>query len=166
MKNKFFGAVFALSCLSVVCTTNHLANANSGTHKGEHHHHKKIEIPSDQKAPSVDLVVHKDAIKGWNLEVKVTNFKFAPESVNTDSAFNEGHAHLFINGKKITRLYSSWYYIDKLEPGNNEITVTLNTNIHEDLASDGEIIKDTEVVQFTANKDQGNQKHQDHKHKM
>lgn len=149
--------------------TSCLANANPKTDKeakGGHHHHKKVEIPSTQEAPSVDLVVYKDAVKGWNLEAKVTNFKFAPERINTNSSVNEGHAHLFVNGKKITRLYSSWYYLDNLEPGNNEVSVTLNTNNHEDLVKDGEVIKDTEVIEVTAGKNQGHQKHQSHEHKM
>ena len=147
MKNKTFGAVLVLSTLSVIYMTNGLANANPGTdkgdHQGGHQHHRKVEIPSTQEVPSVDLVVYKDAVKGWNLEVKVANFKFAPERINTDSVLNEGHAHLLINGKKITRLYGSWYYLDNLEPGKNEITVTLNTNKHEDLVSKVKVIKDT-----------------------
>ena len=170
MKNKPFGAAIALAGLSVICMTNGLANANPGTHKGgeqgRHHHHKKIEIPPTQEAPSVDLVVHKDTMKGWNLEVKVANFKFAPERVNQDSVINEGHAHLFVNGKKITRLYSSWYYLDNLEPGKNEITVTLNTNKHEDLVVQGKVIKDTEVIQVSADKNQEHQKDQSHQHQM
>ena len=110
--------------------------------------------------------MHKDAVKGWNLEVKVTNFKFAPERINTDSSVNEGHAHLFVNGKKVTRLYGSWYYLDNLESGNNEVSVTLNTNNHEDLAKNGEVIKDTEIIQVEGDKKQGHQKHQSHGHKM
>ena len=170
MKNKSFGAALALAGLSVIYITNGLANANPGTHKGGHqgghHHHKKVEIPSTQEAPSVDLVVHKDAVKGWNLEVKVANFKFAPERINKDSIVNEGHAHLFVNGKKITRLYGSWYYLDNLEPGTNEVKVTLNTNKHEDLVSGGEVIQDTEVIQVSADKNQKHQQNQGHQHQM
>jgi hypothetical protein len=31
------------------------------------HHHKTMEIPSGQPIPSVDLIVHKDPMKGYNL---------------------------------------------------------------------------------------------------
>ena len=168
MKNKAFGAVFALASLSVIYMTNSLANANPATnkggHQGGHHHHKKVEIPPTQEAPSVDLIVHKDAMKGWNLEVKVANFNFAPEQVNTDSGVNKGHAHLFINGKKITRLYGSWYYLDNLEPGTNEVKVTLNTNKHEDLVKNGKLIQDTEIIEVSTDKEQKHQKNQGHQH--
>ena len=165
MKNKFFIAALGLSYFSMIFLTSCLANANPRTHKGKHHH-KQVEIPATQEAPKVDLIVHKDTMKGWNLEIKVDNFKFAPERINTNSALNEGHAHLFINGKKITRLYSSWYYLNNLEPGNNEISITLNTNKHEDLAIGGKVIKDTEFIQVTAEKPQSHKKHHSNEHQM
>lgn len=166
MKNKSLAAVLGLSCFSLICLTSCLANANPRTDKGKHHHHKQVEIPATQEAPKVDLIVHKDTMKGWNLEIKVANFKFAPERINKNSALNEGHAHLFINGKKITRLYGSWYYLNNLEPGNNEISVTLNTNKHEDLAIGGKVIKDTEVIQVTTDKPQDHKKHHNNEHQM
>ncbi|KST66284.1 hypothetical protein [Mastigocoleus testarum] len=166
MKNKFFAAALGLSCFNMIFLTSCLANANPRTHKSKYHHHKQVEIPATQEAPKVDLIVHKDTMKGWNLEIKVDNFKFAPERINTNSALNEGHAHLFINGKKVTRLYASWYYLNNLEPGNNEITVTLNTNKHEDLTVNGKLIKDTESVEVTAAKQQADKQQHNNKHQM
>ena len=43
-------------------------------------------------------------MKGYNLEAKVSNFRFAPEDVNTAAKPGEGHAHLNVNDKKIARL--------------------------------------------------------------
>ncbi|MDY7004105.1 MAG: hypothetical protein SWX82_09105 [Cyanobacteriota bacterium] len=122
------------------------------SHGGMNHSHKKIEIPADKPVPEVDLVAYKDTMKGWNLELKLTNFKFAPETVNQSSNPNEGHAHLYINDKKITRIYSNWYYLGNLDPGSNKITVTLNTNKHEDLVSNSKMIMDTEIIEVTAQK--------------
>lgn len=118
----------------------------------ESHKHKTLEIPVGQPVPSVNLIVHPDAMQGWNLEVKVSNFKFAPEKVNQESKATEGHAHLYINGKKLTRLYGSWYYLSSLEPGSNKITVTLNTNGHEDLVDKGKAIEATKIIQVSATK--------------
>ena len=119
----------------------------NGSHQGEgHHHHGSLEIPSGQPIPSVDLVVRPDAMKGWNLELRVSNFRFAPEKVNQESNYREGHAHLYINGEKITRLYGPWYYLSNLEPGQHEITVTLNANGHEEFLSQGEAIADTVTI--------------------
>lgn len=66
----------------------------------DEHHHESMEIPDGVAVPSVDLIIHPDAMQGWNLEVQVTNFTFAPERVNASTLPTEGHAHLFINGEK------------------------------------------------------------------
>lgn len=111
-----------------------------------HHHHDALTVPAQQPQPSVDLIVHPDAVQGWNLELKVTNFTFAPERINTASNPQEGHAHLYINGQKITRLYSTWYYLSDLEPGQHQIKVTLNANGHEALVSQDQPVEDTETI--------------------
>lgn len=110
------------------------------------HQHKIMEVPLSQPVPVVDLIVHPDTVKGVNLEVKLSNFKFAPEKVNQDSKLTEGHAHLYIDGKKLTRLYGNWYYLDNLAPGQHKITVALNTNRHEDLVYKGQKIEDSEMI--------------------
>lgn len=110
-------------------------------------HHKMVNIPPDQPTPQVDLIVHSDARQGWNLELNLKNFKFTPEKVNQAShSYQEGHAHLYVNGKKITRIYSNWYHLPELQPGQNQISVTLTGNGHEMLMVEGKEIKDTEVI--------------------
>jgi hypothetical protein len=131
------------------------AHEMPGTEPGKPHppttthsdHHSQLEIPTGQPLPTVNLVVRPDAMQGWNLEVKVTNFRFAPERINTKSLTTEGHAHLYIDGKKITRLYGPWFYLPTLEPGQHQITVTLNTNGHEALAYKGQVISATTLIQ-------------------
>lgn len=125
------------------------ANEASGMdmHENQMHSHQQLEIPAGQPIPTVKLIVRPDAMKGWNLELQVTNFSFAPERVNTTSNPAEGHAHLYIDGKKITRLYSPWYYLANLEPGQHEIKVSLNTNAHETLVNKGQPIEATEIIQ-------------------
>lgn len=135
---------------TVNSSTNDLVADES--HGAMGHSHKKMEIPADKPVPEVDLIVHQDTMKGWNLEIKVNNFKFAPETVNQNSNPNEGHAHLYINDKKITRIYGNWYYLGNLEPGNNKITLRLNTNNHEDLVSHSKMIMDTEIIEVAAQK--------------
>lgn len=136
------------SILGIARTEKNLAVAHSDDRT--EHHHKTMEIPAGQPIPSVDLIVHKDSMKGYNLEAKVSNFRFAPEDINTAAKPGEGHAHLNVNGKKITRLYGPWYYLENLQPGKNEITVSLNANTHEILTHNGEMIQDTEIVTVPA----------------
>lgn len=115
------------------------------SHDGEHAH-KQLEVSADLPVPSVELAVYEDAVNGWNLQVQLDNFELSPTTVNEPGPQNEGHAHLYINGEKVTRLYSDWYYLGELEAGDNEIMVTLNTNVHEDLTVNGEVISASTIV--------------------
>ena len=115
------------------------------------HHHKTVMIEEGQAIPNVDLVVYEDAVKGWNLEIKLDNFQLTPQDVNRENQVNQGHAHLFINGKKVTRIYGNWYYLETLPVGSNEVKVSLNTNAHESLMYQGEMIEDIEIVEVREN---------------
>ena len=108
---------------------------------GDHGHHAALEIPADQPIPAVSLEIYPDPVAGWNLEVQTENWTFAPEQVNQTSTTTEGHAHLYLNGEKVTRLYSHWYYLPSLPPGEHTLTVGLNANGHETLMHDGQPIE-------------------------
>ena len=89
------------------------------------------------------LKVEKDAIKGYNLVVTTKDFEFKPENVNQaegKTPQNEGHAHIYINGVKLTRLYAKNYYlsVDAVKPG-DKVTVSINTNKHRTIASSNEV---------------------------
>ena len=57
----------------------------------------------------------------------------------------EGHAHLYLDGQKIARVYGEWYHLPKLE-GDHELRVTLNTNDHQDYAVKGEVVGATKKI--------------------
>lgn len=124
-----------------------VSSADQNTKHHHHNHHKQLEISANQATPTVELVAHPDQVQGWNLELKVTHFNFAPSQVNAPSKTSEGHAHLYINGKKVTRLYGNWYYLSELPTGANTLKVTLNSNGHEALVHRGQPISDTAVIQ-------------------
>lgn len=121
------------------------ANHHTGS-PNNHHGHQRLDIPAGQPLPSVTLEIRPDRMKGWNLHIQVQNFQFAPEQIDRPSAWNTGHAHLYVNGRKLTRLYGSWYYLDSLPAGENQIVVTLNTNSHEDLYANGQRIEGRAIV--------------------
>lgn len=98
--------------------------------------HGVIEV-DPEGAPELDVLVVKDNTSGWNLMLETTNFRFAPEAVNGDHVPGEGHAHIYLNGAKLTRLYGHHYYLSDLPPGEHVIGVTLNANDHSDLFVDG-----------------------------
>ncbi len=133
--------VFALFAapVSVADATAAEGKDHAGQHEAApghaaHAHGKPIALPSGPTAPTLDMTVTKDPAGGWNLHVMTTNFRFAPENVNAPHRAGEGHAHLYVNGKKVARLYGPWFHIGALPRGRTEVTVTLNANDHSDLA--------------------------------
>lgn len=111
------------------------------------HMHDAYEVPGGAVAPSISmLTVTQDAKSGWNLHFMTDDFTFAPEHASGEHVDGEGHAHLYIDGEKITRLYSNSYYIEHMEEGEHTIRVTLNTNDHKEYVIDGEVIAASQEV--------------------
>jgi zinc transporter ZupT len=126
---------------------HHEVSANPAhTHDTSHHHLQPVEIPKGMPVPTVHLLVRRDSESGWNLHVQTTHFRFTPELINGPNRIGEGHAHLFVDGKKVARLYGPWYHLDHLGPGKHEIRVGLFTNQHAPYAHLGEKIEDTAIV--------------------
>lgn len=145
--------IFSATANSLQTGSGHPATLSNSSQQSPHppsseaaHNHRKLEIPAGQPLPSVTLTVRPDPMRGWNLQVQTANFRFAPEHIMQSSLPSEGHAHLYVDGKKVTRLYSEWYYLENLQPGRREITVSLSTNQHEELTHNGRAIAATEVI--------------------
>ena len=108
--------------------------------------HGAIEVGNAPNPPTVKVAVRPDAKAGWNLQVQTQNFRWAPERASAQHVAGEGHAHLYIDGKKITRLYGEWYFLPSLRPGSHMIRVTLNANTHEDYTVGGRLVEDVVTV--------------------
>ncbi|MEM7438101.1 MAG: hypothetical protein AAF393_00775 [Pseudomonadota bacterium] len=104
----------------------------SNTDHSGHEGHQPLDLPAGETAPSLNAMLMKDAKGGWNLHLTVQNFRFAPEAVNQANADGEGHAHVYVDGRKISRLYSPWLHIDAL-PAGATVKVELNANDHSPL---------------------------------
>lgn len=105
-------------------------------------HHEMIEVDAVRPIPSASLVASPDTKGGYNVRLTTTDFRFTPENAGAGAVPNEGHAHLFVNGTKIARMYGEWFYVsgDVLKTGENTIEVTLNANDHSDWGRNGEHI--------------------------
>lgn len=106
-------------------------------HGGGGHDHAAmvpIVLPEGDDAPTLTATVLKDPASGWNLHVETTNFRFSPEHASTPHIAGEGHAHVYVNGVKLARIYANWYHIDHLPIGEVMIEVALNSNDHNELA--------------------------------
>jgi hypothetical protein len=115
---------------------------------GEHAHGEldPIEVESDPP-PEVSLEIVDDPMSGWNLHATVENFELSPENASTEHVEGEGHMHIYVNGVKLTRLYSEWYYLGELPLGDVEVRVALSANSHNPLSYEGELIEAMQHVE-------------------
>ncbi|MEP2714955.1 hypothetical protein [Pseudophaeobacter sp.] len=106
-----------------------------------HSHAKAIDLPAGSDAPAVAIEVQKDPMAGWNLHVSTQNFRFAPENASNADIAGEGHAHVYINGSKLARLYGNWMHLSDLPSGKVEVKVSLNANSHSAFSVDGKPVE-------------------------
>ncbi|MCB0879768.1 MAG: hypothetical protein KDC46_12420 [Thermoleophilia bacterium] len=108
-----------------------------GMHMGTHEASPKM---------SVKIYVSKDRKAGYNLHVTTKRFKWAPWNASKNHISGQGHAHLYIDGEKVTRLYGPWYYLGTLDKGTHTIKVTLNANDHSDYEHDEMMVADQKTI--------------------
>lgn len=98
----------------------------------DHSQHPMVEVLEDRLAPSLSLRLFLDRMDGFNVFLETQNFRFTPESVGSTIIANEGHAHLYVNGTKVARMYSPWHHLpsSQLREGINRIEVEFSTNDH------------------------------------
>ena len=87
-----------------------------------------------------------DADGGVNVRIDVEGFRFAPELVDQAHTPGAGHAHIYVDGEKLGRVFDSEYHIANLSPGRHEVRVSLNTNDHSELTYDGKLLEATATV--------------------
>lgn len=123
----------------------HVASAqtkdgHSGHKMAGHDHDELVSVASGADAPALTISVTPDPASGYNLHLMTENFTFAPEHASQDHVPGEGHAHVYVNGEKIGRLYGGWMHLSAL-PADALVEVTLNTNDHRMLAVDNQPLK-------------------------
>jgi hypothetical protein len=63
-------------------------------------------------APKATLEIEKDPTGGFNVQVITTNFIWRPEMASMRHVPGEGHAHVFLDGRKIMRIYNQWFHLN------------------------------------------------------
>ncbi len=91
-------------------------------------------------APTIELQVYALADGSYNLQLQTSNFTFTPQNIDMAPVLGEGHAHLYVDGTKIARLYSEWHHLPTLPPGAEVLTVSLYANNHQGFAVNGNLI--------------------------
>ena len=92
---------------------------------------------------SVAITAEPDAQGGVDVQIVAEGFRFAPELVDQPHTTGAGHAHIYVDGVKLGRVFEDQYHIEELAPGEHEIRVSLNTNDHGELTFNGEKVDST-----------------------
>lgn len=116
-----------------------------GESMSEHHGHGAYELPECEGNPSVVVTATPDAVSGINIHLEIDQFYLAPLNVSTAHQAGEGHAHVYLDGVKLGRVYTEWIHISA-EPGNHTVQITLNSNDHSDLSINGVQVEHTVAV--------------------
>ena len=80
---------------------------------------------------SVSVTAAPDDQSGANLVITTSGLTFAPDKVDQPHVAGEGHAHVYVDGVKLGRVFANDHYISDLDPGERTIRITLNANSHE-----------------------------------
>jgi len=126
---------------------NNAQNAHDEMKHGGKHGNGLVDVSRWESVPAVSMEVEKDAMSGWNIRLMPHNFKFTPENANKENQIGEGHAHLYVDDKKVARLYSTWFHLPDLPVGKHAIKITLNANDHSTLAVVDNPIENTTIVE-------------------
>ena len=87
-----------------------------------------------------------DSVSGMNVRLTTTNFTFAPQEVGGAHVPGHGHAHIYLDGVKVGRLYGEHYHLGSIAPGEHTLRATLNANTHQEYAVGGVIVEDSITV--------------------
>jgi len=111
------------------------------------HQHDIVEVAPGTPVPTLDFDITKDPVSGYNVHLTTTNFTFVPANASTEHVAGEGHAHIYVDGVKINRVYGDWYHLGTLgAPGEHEVRVELSANDHSTYAVNGEEIGVSKMV--------------------
>ncbi|MFT4717070.1 MAG: hypothetical protein ACI861_000917 [Paracoccaceae bacterium] len=140
-------SVFTVFALAFGLLAGPYLHPTQSDHMSEmsHDHSETVSVANTDGAPNFDFMLTKGAVSGWNLHIQTASFLFTPQAVNQANVPAQGHAHIYVNGVKLSRIYSSWFHIASLPEGAN-ITVTLNTNNHSPLVVGDVLLSVTKPV--------------------
>ena len=98
--------------------------------------------PIESSVPvSLEINAEADRNGGVHVAINTEGWRWAPEEVNGANSDGAGHAHVYADGVKLSRVYGNYYYIPALESGTREIKVSLNSNGHSELTWQGDLLE-------------------------
>ena len=117
---------------------------------GEGHSHddkEPYEFESHSGLPEVAIQSVEEGVDGeWTLNVDFENFEIREDKVDQENVPGEGHAHIYVNGEKVSRLFAEQHTFEDLLSDGDIVRVEINTNDHRPYTHDGTPIDDEFTV--------------------
>jgi hypothetical protein len=85
---------------------------------------------------------------GFDIKLDVENFSFVLAPDDAQHIPNEGHAHVYLNGLKLGRLYNSTFTLGEVPANEYELRVTLNSNDHRPYLTEGSAVQEALSFKF------------------
>jgi hypothetical protein len=96
---------------------------------------------SSSVAPSAKLLVTKDPTGGFNVQVQTSRFTWRPDMASMKHIEGEGHAHVYLDGRKIMRIYNNWFHLNTFQfatkSGEQLVSIELVGNDHAPYTTEG-----------------------------
>ena len=83
------------------------------------------QVGEGEPAPDIDVSVEPKG-DDWQIRVTAKDFTFSQDMIDGPHVPGTGHAHLYLGGLKLKRLFDPETRIGPLPPGKHEVRVTLN----------------------------------------
>lgn len=118
-----------------------LAFAGSGSASAHTSGASSIHEISRATAPSAELVITKDPTGGFNVQVLTSRFTWRPDMASMKYVEGEGHAHVYLDGEKIMRIYNNWFHLNTFQfatkAGEQLVSIELVGNDHAPYTTEG-----------------------------
>ena len=117
----------------------------SGSSSGHHGSTEPGTIESEVPI-SIYFTTEVDDKGSVDIQITTEGWLWTPDNVDGEHVPGEGHAHIYVDGVKIDRVYGPSYYLEGLEPGERQVRISLNSNSHDELTYGGKAVEATSLV--------------------
>ena len=140
--------------LGIVCTGLILIFLGNTPIHADSNSAMSIHEVSKDAAPTASLEIKKDPTGGFNVHVVTTNFIWRPDMASMKYVPGEGHAHVFLDGRKIMRIYNEWFHLNTYQfatkAGEQLLSIEFVGNDHAPYTVQGAPVGDTQIVDVPA----------------
>ena len=115
---------------------------SEGSHSSSGHHHSTEPGTIESEVPiSISFTTEVDDHGGVDIQITTEGWLWTPDNVDGEHVTGEGHAHIYVDGVKIGRIYGPTYYLEGVEAGERQVRISLNSNSHDELTYDGNAVE-------------------------